>query len=235
MARLVSIGSQWSITMHNRTRLFLGAGAATLLALGGLAGLARADMQDGPGGGTCGMARFHRLEPGGMMGRQLMERYDANKDGKVTQAEIDQNRQQWLADADTNKDGTLSLDEFKALWLRSRNEMMVREFQFFDRDGNGQVTIEEYRGPLSDVVATRDRNQDGALGADDRPAAGEGSGERPRWRHLHGRMGEGMGPGRGQGHGMMGGGNGPCMGDRGGADAPADDAGDAPGDAPAAP
>jgi len=211
--------------MRNRTKIFLGIGAATMLALGGLAGLAQADMEGGMHGGHCGMGGGHGP---GMMGQQLMERYDADKDGKVTQAEIDQNRQQWLADADTNKDGTLSLDEFKVLWLKSRNEMVVREFQFFDRDGNGQVTIEEYKGSMSDLVATRDQNADGSLGKDDRPAAA-GNGERPRWRHLHGKMGQGMG------HGMMGGGKGPCMGGGVGQDQPAESPDDEQGEAPANP
>ena len=121
-----------------------------------------------------------------MMGRQLMERYDANKDGKVTQAEIDQNRQQWLAEFDADKNGTLSLDEFKQLWLKSRNEMMVREFQFFDRDGNGQVTIEEYKGPMAGIVADRDQQRRWLAGRG-RPAPGGEGGQRPRWRHLHGR------------------------------------------------
>ena len=217
--------------MKKRTWLLLGAGAAAMLTLGGLAGLAQADME-GPGG-SCGGHRFQRLH--GMMGQQLMERYDANKDGKVTQAEIDQNRQQWLAEFDANKDGTLSLDEFRQLWLKGRNEMMVREFQFFDRDGNGQVTIEEYKGPTADIVASRDQNNDGSLGADDRPGQGEGR----SFRHLRMRsqgMGHGMGEGQGMGwrHGMMGGGNGPCMQDGDGGDQPAD-APDEPGDEPATP
>lgn len=193
--------------MQKRTKLFLGAGAAALLALGGLAGLAQADMRGG-GHGMCSGMHGGKGRGHGMMGQQMMERYDANKDGKLTQQEIDDNRQQWLAEADADKNGTLSLEEFKVLWLKARNEMMVREFQFFDRDGNGQVTIEEYKGPLSGIVAARDRNDDGSLGADDRPG-----GEGPTWRYLrpkgHGMMGEGM-MGRGMGGGM-GGGQGPCM------------------------
>ena len=182
--------------MRKSKLLLLGAGAAAMLTLGGLAGLAQADRDGGGmGGGRCGM--MGRGGGHGMMGRQLIERYDANKDGVVTQAEIDQNRQQWLAEFDANKDGTLSLDEFKMLWLKSRNEMMVREFQFFDRDGNGKVTIEEYKGPMADIVANRDTNNDGSLGADDRPRR-DGQG----WRQGRGRMGHGM-----MGHGMMGGGN----------------------------
>ena len=226
--------------MRKRTKLLLGAGAAAMLALGGLAGLAQADMEGGMGGGNCGMGMGHSGGHGpGMMGQQLMERYDANKDGKVTQAEIDQNRQQSLVEFDANKDGTLSLEEFKQLWMKNRNEMMVREFQFFDRDGNAQVTIEEYKGPMADMVATRDRNNDGSLGADDRPSPGEGR----SFRHLrmngqgmgHGQgMGEGHGQGMGIRHGMMGGGNGPCMNDGGGSDQPSE-APDEPGDEPANP
>jgi len=233
--------------MKNRTKLLLAGGAAVMLALGGVAGLARADMEGGMGGGQCGMGMGHGEGRGhGMMGRQMMERYDADKDGKVTQAEIDKNRQQWLAEADTDKNGTLSLDEFKVLWLKGRNEMMVREFQFFDRDGNGQVTIEEYQGPMADLVARRDRNADGSLGADDRPGQGEGRGQRHGRMKGHG-MGQGMGQGMGEGHGegmgegmgqgmgrgMMNG-NGPCMG--GGDAGEPDDAPDAaPGDEPATP
>lgn len=213
--------------MRTRTKLLLAGGAAAMLTLGGLAGLAQADME-GPGGGSCGGPRFHRLH--GMMGQQLMERYDANKDGKVTQAEIDQNRQQWLTEFDANKDGTLSLDEFKALWLKGRNEMMVREFQFFDRDGNGQVTIEEYKGPMAGIVADRDQNDDGSLGADDRPARGEGRGEGRGWRHG-GMMGQGgMGHGK-MGQGMMGEGRGPCMGGNTGGDDGDGPGQPAPGDA----
>lgn len=211
--------------MQNRTKLLFAAGAVAMLGLGGLAGLAQADMDGGMGGGHCGMGRGG---PHGMMGRQLMERYDTNKDGVVTQAEIDQNRQQWLAEFDTNKDGNLSLDEFKMLWLKSRNEMMVREFQFFDRDGNGQVTIEEYKGPMADIVATRDTNNDGSLGADDRPKA-----DGPGWGQGRGQgWGQGWRQGRGMmRHGMMGGAN--CMdgGDGPGQPGNAPDA--APGDGPA--
>lgn len=231
--------------MKTRTKLFLAGGAAAMLTLGGLAGLAQADMDGGMGGGNCGMRMGHGEGRGhGMMGQQMMERYDADKDGKVTQAEIDQNRQQWLAEFDVDKNGTLSLEEFKQLWMKGRNDMMVREFQFFDRDGNGQVTIEEYKGPMADVVARRDRNNDGSLGADDRSAQGEGQGRGHGRMKGHGRMGQGSGEGHGMGQGMgqgmghgmgqgMMNGNGPCMGG-GDADEPAG-APDASGDEPATP
>ncbi|MCA3562003.1 MAG: EF-hand domain-containing protein [Aestuariivirga sp.] len=214
--------------MRKKILFLLGAGAAGMLTLGGLAGLAQADMEGGfMGGGRCAMLRHGP----GMMGRPLMERYDVNKDGKVTQQEIDQNRQQWLAEFDANKDGTLSLEEFRQLWLKSRNEMMVRDFQFLDRDGNGQVTIAEYKGPMADLVATRDRNDDGSLGADDRPGPGEGRGQ--RLGQMMGK-GEGMGQGKGWRNGMPGEGRGPCMGG-GGPGQSGDPPDEAPGGDPASP
>lgn len=194
--------------MQRKTKLWLGGGAAALLTLGGLATFANADMNGHMmgrwGGMEHGMGMGHGMGRM-MMAQQLMERYDADKDGKVTQQEIDQNRTDWQKEFDADKNGTLSIAEFQNLWAKARREEMVREFQFFDRDGDGQVTLDEYKAPMAGIVANRDRNGDGALSRDDRPKRGEG------WRHRdrdgQGRMDHGMmngeGPGQGMGHGMM--------------------------------
>ena len=173
-----------------RKMKFLAVGAVAVLAIGGVAGLASAHMGGKGWGGH-----------GPVMMQQMMERYDADKDGKLTQAEIDQNRILWHGEFDADKNASLSLDEFRALWLKARGEMIVREFQFFDTDGNGQVTLEEYLQPLSGMVAMRDRNGDGVLSQEDRGRRGMGKG----WRHGEG-MGEGMGRGMGGGmeRGMQG-------------------------------
>jgi Ca2+-binding EF-hand superfamily protein len=113
--------------------------------------------------------------------RQLMERYDTNQDGKVSQDEIDKNRAEWLARFDSDKDGSLSLKEFEALWLEAHRLQMVRDFQFLDRDGDGKVTLEEYDRPLAHLVRTFDRNGDGFLSKDDRSRP-----EGMRWRHRDG-------------------------------------------------
>jgi Ca2+-binding EF-hand superfamily protein len=187
--------------MQRKTKIIAAAAAASLLTLGGLAGLASAGMGYGERmmcgkGAGCrgGMGRGY-----GMLGQQMMERYDANKDGKVTQAEIDQNRQQWLAEFDADKNGTLSLEEFKLLFLKSRNQMMMRAFQVLDKDGNGMVTIEEYQAPMSKMVAQRDANNDGVIGPEDRQMKRQQKGEGYRWGHG---MGPGMGQGRGYGEGQ---------------------------------
>ena len=144
--------------MQKKTRIAIAACAASVLAVGGIAGLARADMGWRHGAG-------HH-----MMMEQMAERYDANNDGKISQAEIDQNRTERLAEFDADKNGSLSLEEFKGLWLKANQDRMVREFQEFDRDGNAQVTLEEYKAPMAQTVAEMDRNNDGVLSKDDRPS-----------------------------------------------------------------
>ena len=110
----------------------------------------------------------HGFRGHGPMGfEQMSERYDTNKDGKISQEEIDANRTSWLGEFDGDKSGALALTEFQNLWLKARNEQMVREFQQFDRDGNGQVTLDEYKLPLSKIVAEMDRDKDNALSDDE--------------------------------------------------------------------
>ena len=144
--------------MQKKTRIAIAAGAAGLLVIGGVAGIANANKgwrHGGHGGGHHAMM-------------QMAERYDANKDGKISQEEIDQNRTERHAEFDGDKNATLSLEEFKALWMKANQERMVREFQEFDRDGNAQVTLEEYKAPMAQSVANMDRNDDGVLSKDDR-------------------------------------------------------------------
>jgi Ca2+-binding EF-hand superfamily protein len=162
--------------MQNKTKLALAGGVATLIALG-VAGAAQADWSGYPGSrwGMQGMGPGMRF-----MAHQLMERYDTNKDGKISQDEIDNNRAEWLARFDTDKDGALSLKEFEALWMEAHRLQMVREFQFFDKDGDAKVTLDEYKGPLAHLVRDYDRNGDGFLSKDDRP---EGS---KRWQDRGG-------------------------------------------------
>jgi Ca2+-binding EF-hand superfamily protein len=163
--------SNTEIRMQNKTKLALTALALSTLGLGTLAS------QAVPDGG--GWGRWHGHHGGGL--RQLMERYDTNKDGKISQQEIDDNRTEWLKRFDTDKNGSLSLKEFEALWLEAHRTEMVREFQRLDPNGDAQVTLDEYKEPLSRLVAQRDRNGDGLLSKDDRRDEGG-----RRWRHDRG-------------------------------------------------
>ncbi len=163
--------------------------AAALIAVGALGTAAFAHRQGGGHGGGYHGGGYHggghhgggygRGHHGGGYGRghrrgwkghgkrhhvrHLMERYDANNDRKITQEEINTNREAWHKEFDANNDGKLSLDEFKQLFLKARAHRIVRQFQRFDRDGDAGLTQQEYLRPLADMVEMRDRNGDGAL------------------------------------------------------------------------
>ena len=136
--------------MERRIRIWLLAGVS-LAAGAALIGVAQADR------GRHGM---HDVAG-------LMERYDANRDGALSQDEIDANRTQWHGEFDRDKTGDLSIAEFEALWLKARRQAMVREFQEFDRDGDGKLTLDEYKAPLTATVSRLDRNGDGLINQDD--------------------------------------------------------------------
>lgn len=155
--------------MRNKTRLALAAIALSTLGIGALTTAAFAD-RAGWGGGHGGMLRH------------MMQRYDANKDGKLTQQEIDANRTEWFGRFDTDKNGSLSLKEFEALWLEANRQDMIREFQELDPNGDAALSLDEYKEPLSRIVANRDRNGDGVLSKEDRRR-----GDKERWRRDRGR------------------------------------------------
>jgi hypothetical protein len=138
--------------MKNGMKIWLAAGASVAAAAAMVAGAAHADR------GRHGMGDISAL----------MERYDANRDGALSQEEIDTNRTQWHGEFDKDKSGDLSIAEFEALWLKARHEMMVREFQEFDRDGDGKLTLDEYKAPLNAMVGRLDQNGDGLINKDDR-------------------------------------------------------------------
>ena len=182
--------------MQTKTKLLLS--AAGLAALASLAFVGSSVAQDGwrhgprhssQGGHEVQMAHsqmhghhmagqhgggFRGHGKGGHMAMRLLERYDANGDGKVSQEEIDRGRGERLASFDGDQDGKLSLAEFEALWLDAMRERMVDSFQGFDDDGDGLVTGEEYGKPFQRMVERMDRNGDGLLGFDDRGRRHEG-------------------------------------------------------------
>lgn len=143
--------------------LLIAAGAALL------SGAAIAPVLAQPGHGRGGPAT------------RLFETFDTNQDGRLTQDEINAARQGQLNRFDADKNGQLSLAEYQALWADAMRERMVRNFQAHDRDGDGNVTVEEFQRRFNDLVSEHDQNGDGAITRDEL---------RPRGRmHGHGRDG----------------------------------------------
>ena len=149
--------------------------AAALLAVGAAAVAAQAGGgwrgHDGPGhfsgahyGG--GHGAKHGGKHGGRMS-MVLRYFDSNGDGAVSQAEIDEVRNERFAAFDGNSDNALSLEEFEGLWLDFMRERMVDGFQRLDADGDGLVTAAEVDRPLKNAVQWMDRNEDGVIDRSD--------------------------------------------------------------------
>ena len=155
--------------------------AVAFVALAGVAGAAVAAQADsrwhgregGPGQhmqqarGGDGMHRgggHHGKRHGG--GRHMfgmLESFDANDDGKLSQEEIDQTRGERFGRFDADSDQALTLGEYEQLWLEAMRERMVDRFQDLDADGDGKVTDAEFQRPFAKMVRRMDRNDDGVI------------------------------------------------------------------------
>ena len=157
--------------MTKTARYLLATGALAL----GAAAFAGATLADGAWG------RHHGSGHYGARGMALFERFDANADGRLTQAEIDEVRQSRLAEFDQDGDGSLTLEEYQALWLDAMRERMVDRFQAHDDDGDGLVTAEEFGEPFNRMVRRFDRDGDGELTLEEmRWRGGRDGDRRPR-------------------------------------------------------
>ena len=111
-----------------------------------------------------GWKRGHHGDgPGRHGAMQMFERVDADADGTVTRAEADAFIQGQMASHDADANGTLSLEEFEGAWTEMMHQRMVRGFQRFDRDGDGQLSEEELNRPIDRAFSHADRNDDGAI------------------------------------------------------------------------
>lgn len=152
--------------MTKSNRLLLASGALAL----GAAVFAGASLADG-----WGRDRGWGHHGGGAL--RLFDQFDTNQDGRLTQAEIDQARQSRLAEFDQDGDGSLTLEEYQALWMDAMRERMVRRFQAHDADGDAIVTVEEFGSPFDRMVLRFDRNGDGEITLDEMRRRGERRGD----------------------------------------------------------
>lgn len=139
---------------HCLSALIIGSGLA-------LAGTALADPDCGKGGKGAA-ERFERL--------------DANKDGKVTLAELTQSKESWLGKVDTNKDGVATAAELEQSHKARHAERVAAMFAKRDTNKDGRLTQAESQMPER-WFARSDANNDGALTAAElaaRPAHGKG-------------------------------------------------------------
>lgn len=99
---------------------------------------------------------------------ELFRQADADGDGAVTQEEVDAFISSTLQNGDANGNGTVSLDEFKAIWVVLMERMIVDRFQSMDEDGDGEISRAEVDEKFGAIVERMDRDGDGRLTRTDR-------------------------------------------------------------------
>ena len=134
----------------------------------------------------------------------LFDQMDADKDGKVTQAEVDAFKAARFAEADADKDGKLSPAEL--LVMREKAEAARRDAMAkamvarMDTDKDGLLSAEELAaaGPGKGLIDRMDADGDGAVSLAEMDAAKD---------HMkgHGKHGKRGHDGEGRGDGPRGG------------------------------
>lgn len=144
--------------------------------------------------GTVALAQQGPMDAPGPMGPMMLTQFDAmdaDKDGKVTQAEMDAFRAARFAEADADKDGLLNSDEMAAMHLKQMQARMPQMMARMDANNDGKLSPEEMpgaqRGPrMFDML---DADNDGAVTKDEMQAAQDWMQDRGGKRG--GRMGHG--------------------------------------------
>jgi hypothetical protein len=139
--------------------------------------------------------------PFGELRREMLKGIDTNGDGALSQDEINAAVNARFAEFDADKNGSLSLQEFEALWADLTRPMTVRAFQFLDPNGDAEVSKEELDDRFANIVKEHDRNHDGLLSSADRMGHG-----RHGPRHHMGPRGDGPSPSQWRHHGWWWGG-----------------------------
>jgi hypothetical protein len=173
--------------------------ALSMLALVAVSGvmLSTAAMAQGMGDGPMGDGPMGR---GAMAGLDFGA-VDADKDGKITTAEMDAFRAARVTEMDTDKDGKLSTAELSAMHMARMQEradqMATRMVERHDADGDGMLTAAEFATPAAPerMFEMADADGDGALTEAEIEAA------RSKMAEMRDGRGKGGKHGRGEGHG----------------------------------
>ena len=110
---------------------------------------------------------------------------DANRDGSITKAEMEtaeararqeaearftKRAEEGFAKLDTDKNGQLSLAEFKASIPSVQTRAAGVVLQRFDSNKDGKVTLQEFGAPTLSVFDRFDTNKDGTISDQERNA-----------------------------------------------------------------
>jgi hypothetical protein len=99
--------------------------------------------------------------------RWMLQEMDSNKDGKVTQAEIAAFEAARAAEIDTDKDGKITAAELQAFHEKERARHEAEWLARMDTNGDGAVSVDEFKAAQTWRLAKMDRNGDGTLDEQD--------------------------------------------------------------------
>lgn len=173
-------------------RALIAAGLLTGIFVGGAMASDKAECPPPPGGpggfGPGGHPGGPGHPPFGPPMGGLMKDADADKDGRITRAEIDRAIAKKFGEADSNRDGVLSESEFAAALPKPPERPgvppeggpkppeggpprphfdPVARFKATDWNGDGKITPDEFAVPMKAMAIMADRNGDGAITEDE--------------------------------------------------------------------
>ncbi|MEQ8710763.1 MAG: EF-hand domain-containing protein [Rhodospirillales bacterium] len=116
----------------------------------------------------------------GMHAMKMFDRFDTNKDGKVTSAEVDALIDAQIAGVDGDKSNSLTKAEFTQLLAVLMEERINRRFAKLDDNKDGVISADELKQPAQRMVSWLDDDGDKAVSQKE---AREGMSHRRRGHH----------------------------------------------------
>jgi EF hand domain-containing protein len=104
--------------------------------------------------------------------------WDLNRDGNVTCSEWKQYAAGLFKDADRDRDGSLSRQEYEAMSRQDRLFATIA-FAYFDADGNARITLPELADKPNPAFALLDKNDDCVISSNEHVRVAE---QRPEER-----------------------------------------------------
>jgi hypothetical protein len=98
---------------------------------------------------------------------EMMLKYDANKDGSITRAEMDAGLRAEFAAADTNHNGVLEIDEMRVVNAQRLSSEGSAASPLIDWNEDGHVDFHEYAGSAHAIFDQFDADEDGVLTPDE--------------------------------------------------------------------
>jgi hypothetical protein len=124
----------------------------------------------------------------------LLLRYDANKDGNVTRAEMEAGLKADFDAADTNHDGVLDKAEVEAVNHSRWDKDASASSPLIDWNNDGVVDLREYSATVHSLFDELDKDGDGVVTREEmKLGGGPKSGGGPKGRKMQGPRGGGGG------------------------------------------